>query len=428
MLVSFVKNLMDKFKGNKDKKILAEVLADSRAVFSSFGSDIYASDFINSVIDRIATEISKIEVVSVISKENSISRLNDDITRLFRDGVNELQTAKDFLSCCEWLRRKDKNCFIYPQWEIVKSVNGNEFKRYTAFYPLAPVSAELGHFENGDWAIKFYWRDGSSNILPYDSIIHLRWRRGTSTLMGGGNDFGASDDADTLKALQTLDEILQGLPKMIQSSLSLQGVLSVKTVLDRESMKNAGADFEDRIKTSKTGIVAIGLDGEYTPINKAMPAIPDGVLKFLKDIIRERYGISQAILDGDFSGAQHAAFFQNCLEDFIMEFEQSFTNRLFTQREKDVGHRIKCYYSRVAYFDTAAKNELAKIAFESGLMTLDEVRELYGLSPLNEGGDKRLQSLNFVNSTKIDDFQLGKYVPDKKNADKNIDAEKKKDI
>ena len=96
--------------------------------------------------------------------------------------------------------------------------------------------------------------------LREGSIIHLRWRRGTSTLMGGGNDYGASDDADTLKALQTLDEILQGLPKMIQSSLSLQGVLSVKTVLDRESMKNAGADFEDRIKTSKTGIVAIGLD------------------------------------------------------------------------------------------------------------------------------------------------------------------------
>ena len=143
-------------KATKIKKILAEVLSDSRAVFSSFGTDIYASDFVSSCIDRIASEISKIEVVSVISKENQISRLNDDITRLFRDGVNELQTAKDFLSCCEWLRRRQKNCFIYPQWELVKSANGNEFKRYTAFYPLAPVSVELGHFENGDWAIKFY--------------------------------------------------------------------------------------------------------------------------------------------------------------------------------------------------------------------------------------------------------------------------------
>lgn len=419
MLVSFVKNLMNKFSGNKDKKILAEVLADSRAVFSSFGNNIYASDFVASCIDRIASEISKIEVVSVISKENSISRLNDDITRLFRDGVNELQTAKDFLSCCEWLRRKDKNCFIYPQYEIVKSATGNEFKRYTAFYPLAPVSAELGHFDDGEWAIKFQWRDGSNDILPYNSIIHLRWRRGTSTLMGGGNDYGASDDSDTLKALKNLDEILQGLPKMIQSSLSLQGVLSVKTVLDRESITKAGADFEDRIKVSKSGIVAVGLDGEYTPINKAMPAIPDGVLKFLKDIIRERYGISQAILDGDFTGTQHAAFFQNCLEDFIVEFEQAFTNRLFSQREKDVGHRVKCYYSRVSYMDAAEKQQLAILARDTGLMTLNEIRELYGLSPLDEGGNVRLQSLNYINANIANAYQLQDKQQAKAEGEKN---------
>ena len=407
MLVSFVKNLMSKFSGNKDKKILAEVLTDSRAVFSSFGNNIYASDFVNSCIERIANEISKIEVVSVISKENQISRLNDDITRLFRDGVNELQTAKDFLACCEWLRRKNKNCFIYPQWEMVKAANGNEFKRYTAFYPLNPVSAELGHFDNGEWAIKFYWRDGSFDILPYNSIIHLRWRRGTSTLMGGGNDYGASDDKDTLKALQTLDEILQGLPKMIQNSLSLQGVLSVKTVLDKESLKNSAEDFETRIKVSKSGIVAVGLDGEYTPINKNMPAIPDGVLKFLKDIIRERYGISQAILDGDFNGTQHAAFFQNCIEDFIIEFEQAFTNRLFTPREKDVGHRIKCYYSRVSYMDATEKNALATLAKDTGLMTLNEIRELYGLSPLpDDEGNRRLQSLNYVSTKLVDNYQV----------------------
>ncbi len=419
MLVSFVKNLMNKFSGNKDKKILAEVLTDSRAVFSSFGNNIYASDFVNSCIERIANEISKIEVVSVISKENSISRLNDDITRLFRDGVNELQTAKDFLSCCEWLRRKDKNCFIYPQYEIVKSATGNEFKRYTAFYPLAPVSAELGHFDNGEWAIKFQWRDGSNDILPYNSIIHLRWRRGTSTLMGGGNDYGASDDSDTLNALKNLDEILQGLPKMIQNSLSLQGVLSVKTVLDKESINKAGADFEDKIKVSKSGIVAVGLDGEYTPINKAMPAIPDGVLKFLKDIIRERYGISQAILDGDFTGTQHAAFFQNCLEDFIVEFEQAFTNRLFSQREKDVGHRVKCYYSRVSYMDAAEKQQLAILARDTGLMTLNEIRELYGLSPLDEGGNVRLQSLNYINANIANAYQLQDKQQAKAEGEKN---------
>ena len=69
----------------------------------------------------------------------------------------------------------------------------------------------------------------------------------------------------------------------------------------------------------------------------------------------------------------------------MVEFEQAFTKCLFTQRERDVGHKIKCYYSRVNYMDAAEKRELANLAKDTGLMTLNEIRELYGLSLLPDG-------------------------------------------
>ena len=398
MQFNFLKNLFAKFRGNDEKKILTEVLSDSRAVFSSFGNDIYFSDFVNNAIDRIASEISKIEVVSVVEEENSIQRKSDSITRLFKYQPNPLQTTKDFLASCEWLRCKYMNAFIYPEYDF-------ESKTYTAFYPLNPVSAELGHYEDGRWAIKFFWKDGSADILPYDSVIHLKWRRGSSLLMGGGNDFGAVDDSSTLRSLKTLDEILQGLPKMIASSLNLNGVLTVKTIVEKKALEAAAKDFESRIYKSDSGIVAVGLEGDYKPINKALPAVPDNVLKFLKDIIRERYGVSEAILSGDFDGKAHAAFYQNCIEPFIVEFEQAFTERLFTRQAKDKGHRIKCYYSRVAYLSETDKLALSKLALESGLMTLNELRELYGFVPIPEG-DRRLQSLNFVEASLVDQYQL----------------------
>ena len=411
MKINFLKNLFAKFKRNDEQKFLTEILTDSRAVFSSFGNDIYFSDFVNNAIDRIAAEISKIDVVSVIAKDDSISRQNDDISRLFKYQPNPLQTSKDFLASCEWLRRKYMNAFIYPEYETFTSASGQEVRRYTAFYPLAPVNAELGHFEDGRWAIKFFWRDGSADTLPYESIIHMKWRRGTSLLMGGGNDFGAVDDSNTLRSLKTLDEILQGLPKMIASSLNLNGVLTVKTIVEKKALEDAAKDFESRIYKSDSGIVAVGLEGDYKPINKAFPAVPENVLKFLKDIIRERYGVSEAILSGDFDGKQHAAFYQTCLEDFLIEFEQAFTERLFTQREKDVGHRIKCYYARVSYMDAAEKRELAQLARDTGLMTLNEIRELYGMSPI-EGGDRRLQSLNYINALDADKYQsnMGRQI------------------
>ena len=395
---NFLKKLLAKFRGDGEKRILTEVLSDSRAVFSSFGKDIYFSDFVNNCLDRIASEISKIDVVSVVERENSIRRVDDSISKLFKYQPNPLQTTKDFLSACEWLRRKKMNCFIYPQYDMKNN-------RYEAFFPLNPVTAELGHFDDGSWAIKFLWQDGASQTLPYDSVIHLKWRRGTSLLMGGGNDFGAVDNSNTLRSLKTLDELLQGLPKMIASSLNVSGVLSMKTVVEQKALEKSAKDFESRIYKSDSGIVAIGLEGDYKPINKAFPAVPDNILKFLKDIVRERYGISEAILDGDFDGKQHAAFYQTCIEDFIVDFEQAFTDKLFNQSAKNSGHRIKCYYSRVAYLDATEKRELAQLARDTGLMTLNEIRELYGMSPI-EDGDRRLQSLNYVSTEIVDSYQL----------------------
>ena len=122
------------------KELYGAWLTNSQPIFTSFGKDIYLSDFVNNAIDRVASEIGKIEIKSIISTEESIRVQNDDITRLFRFKPNPLQTTSDFLSNVEWLRRKHRNAFIYPQYEIITTPNGRQFKRYLAFYPLSPVA------------------------------------------------------------------------------------------------------------------------------------------------------------------------------------------------------------------------------------------------------------------------------------------------
>jgi HK97 family phage portal protein len=400
--LDYIKNI---FRGKESR--YKSWLMDGTPIFTSFGKDIYLSDFVNNAIDRVASEVSKIEIKSIVKNGDFLNVQNDDITRLFRFKPNPLQTTSDFLANVEWIRRKHRNAFIYPQYEVVKSPNGREFKRYIALYPLKPTNIAIGENNGQVWEIKLDFEDGSSFTLPYSDLIHLKWRRGTNTTIGGGDDRGLANDFDILRTIESLDKTIQGLPKSIEASLQIKGVYSAKTLADQDKMKKMRDDFENHIMTSASGMIATDLAGEFTPVNISPPNISDTALKFLKSVIQERYGVSAAILSGDYTGAQHSAFYQTTIEDFIIQFEQAMTACLFTSREHDTGHRIKAYYSKINYMDNAAKMNLAGLAKETGLMTLNQIGEMFGIEPF-EDGNRRLQSLNFVNIENVDEYQKNK--------------------
>jgi HK97 family phage portal protein len=403
-VLSYLKNILPKNK----KKMYWAWLTGSAPIFSSLGNNIYLSDFVNNAIDRVASEIIKIEIKSIVQNGDIIQLQNDDITRLFRFKPNPLQTTSDFLSNVEWLRRKNRNAFIYPQYEVVTVPDGRRFRRYLAFYPLKPTAVYIGVGEDGQaWEVKMDFEDGSSYTLPYADLIHLKWRRGTNTVIGGGDDYGRANDQDIIRTIDALDKTIQGLPKSIEASLQVKGVYHAKTLADQQKLAKLREDFESHITTSPSGIVATDLAGEFTPVNIKAPEIPESVLKFLKAVIQERYGVSAAILSGDYNGEQHSAFYQTAIEDFIIQFEQAFTACCFTPREQDVGHRVKCYYQKVRYMATKDKMELANLAKETGIMTLNQINEMFGLEPW-EGGNRRLQSLNYVNIEDVDAYQKGK--------------------
>lgn len=403
-VINFLKGIFPASKRSQ----YAAWLTNSVPIFTSFGNDIYLSDFVNNAIDRLASEISKIDIKSIVQREDTLQIQNDDITRLFRFKPNPLQTTSDFLSNVEWLRRKNCNVFIYPQFEPVKLPDGREFRRYTAFYPLNPQSIQIGVDDSGQvWEIKMDFDQGESYTLPYADLIHLKWRRGSNTIIGGGDDSGRTNTQDILRTIDALDKTIQGLPKSIEASLQIKGVYSAKTLADEHKLGKIRDDFENHIRTSKSGMIATDLVGDFTPVNINAADIPADALNFLKLVIQERYGVSAAILAGDYTGSQHSAFYQTAIEDFIIQFEQAATACLFTAREQDVGRRIKCYYSKVAYMSNADKMNLADLAKATGNMTLNQINEMFGIPPYPDG-NRRLQSLNYASTEFVDRYQLSR--------------------
>lgn len=420
-MLKFFSTLLTKYQKHRNDQLMTSIYTGNIAVMKQFGRDIYLSDLVNNCINRVAKEVGKIKIVSVIDTNDAVQPQNDDISRLFRFRPNPLQTTKDFLECVQWLKMKTRHCWIFPEWYEITDNKGAVHRYYTAMYPLNPQSVEMGLVDDGTWYVKFWWHDGTTDTVPLGDLIHLCWRRGTNTILCGGDDLGLADDRDTLQTLSVLDEAKQGVAKSIISALQIRGVLINKTVIANDKLQKSMEDFESHIHQSKSGVVAMDLAGEYVPINNAVPVIPETTLNFLKSDIREKYGISEAVLSGDYTGDQQDAFYQSCVEESIIEIEQAFSAALFTQREQDVGHRVRCYYNQLSHLSTNGKIELAKIAHDTGVLTLNQIGAMFGMPPF-EGGDRRLQSLNYVNQNLVDSYQLylnakGGEKPDGKSKD-----------
>lgn len=414
----------NKLLGNRTKEDSSQNWILSPYVFTGSGykvdkdgwvypsENIYESESILNPIDRIATEVSKAKIRSIVEKDTQIKIQDDDISRLFAFHPNPLQTTSDFLNCLVWMRAKYNNVFVYPQFTWVTDKLGQKHKKFEAFWILKPIEFEVGTDESGNvWEIKFILTTGEEYILPYADIIHLKWRRGTNLFKGGGNDFGFPEMGDITKSVNAMNATVEGLPKAIASALQVKGVYNIKSLLERSRMEEQRKNFEAHILDSQMGMVVTDLGGDFTPVNMQSPVIAEGLVKFMKSGITQRFGVSEAILDGDYTADQYDAFFKMCVEPFMTDFEQEMSEKCFTKREKEIGHKIRGYFNTLRYMSVAQKQEMAKIAFNTALMDINGVLDMFGLDPI-EGGDRRLQSLNYVNAQTVDQYQADRIGSD----------------
>lgn len=396
-------NPFKKVKESYKQYQYAKMLSGQSPVFSQFGDDIYANDIVKSATRVIASEFSKLQPKHIRQvSEDKQEVINSSITRLLRYSPNELMTTSEFLEKCVWLRQLNYNCFIYPAYEYV-----NDKKIYKGFYPLNPTNVDFIEDITGKLFIKFTFGNGKTHTMLYSEIIHWRKDFSFNELMGGDRN-GQVDNTDILKVLNINHNMIEGIDKAIKSSLSINGIFKVNTMLDDEKQEKARIAFEEKLKRSESGIIAMDLKGEYIPLQDKNLVVTDaGTLAFIQSKILNNIGVSLPIVTGDFTDEQYQAFYEKTLEPMIISLEQAFTKTLYSERELDMGNKVIFYPQKLLFTNTKNKIAVADILGNRGALTDNQLLALFGYPPF-EDGDKRHMSLNFVNRDIADRYQLEK--------------------
>ena len=413
--------LFDIFKKKPEKTVYAINPNGWMPVYPQFGTNIFASDAVQQSLSCIVSELKKLRPVHIRENGSDTTAVRDSTVQTVLNRPNQLMTTSDFLEKTFWLLLLNCNAFIIPTyytWEDKKT--GETRRYYKELYPIKPTEVNFLQDATGRLYAQFYFMDGSSTTYPYDDIIHLKMRYSVNDYMGG-NELGQPDNQAILKTLELNHELLHGIAKAMKASYAVNAVVRYNTILDDGKMQQEIAIMEKKLADSESGILPLDLKADFTPLPKSVQIVSEDTLAFIDQKILRNWGVPLDILTGDFTKEQFEAFYQKTLEPIIIAASQEFTAKLFTERERAFGNKVKLMPKDLIFMTMTQTLEMINILSPTGALYENEKRAALGLPPLPELEGKRYMSLNWVEADKASQYQLGKVNIDIVDENKTVE-------
>ena len=392
-------------------------------VFTPCGNNIYASDVVQQALKCIVDEMKKLNPQHVRYVDSDPVPVKSTIQDVLNE-PNPLMTTSEFLEKITWLLLMNYNVFIIPIYRTwIDDKTGVERRYYEALYPIQPTQVDFIEDASGRLLVHFWFLNGYDTTIPYDDVIHWKYNYSVNEYMGG-NMMGQPDHLPLLGTLELNNQLLQGIAKAMNASYAINGVVKYNTLIDDGTTEANLKELERKLQNSESGFLPLDLKAEFTPLERKTELIDGDTLKFIDEKILRNWGISLAILTGDFTKEQYEAFYQKVLEPLIKTLSQALTKKVFTSREKAFGNRIELYPKELIFMTVSQTLEMVNTLAPTGGMFENEKRVALGLRPLPELVGKRYMSLNWIDAEQANQYQVGK------NANVNVDIvdEEKEEI
>ncbi|HAX02183.1 MAG: hypothetical protein A2Y45_09460 [Tenericutes bacterium GWC2_34_14] len=370
---------------------------------TSFGNNISKSDVVKIAIDRIASQCAKLKP-RYIKKANdkTVTEKSGKLSFILKHQPNEVMTPYQFIYMVITTLLMNDNAFIYPMFDG----STGEIK---ALYPLKPSIVEPIIDSGGSYYLKFSFDSTDSFTIPYENIIHIKRFYHTNQIFGGSSSKG--DQEALLKTIQINENVLQGIDNALKSSMQIKGLLKMSAMLSETDKKKQLDSFNEILKESirnkGSSIIPVDLKGDYVPLTTDPKLIDKDTLEFLQSKILDYFGVSVPIFHSKYTEDEFNSFYEQTIEPLAIQMSEAFSLGLLTQNEIMRGEEIIFYSERLQYASWNTKVTAIEKLMGLGIMSLNESRGLLGLEPV-ENGDRRLQSLNYVDATKANEYQVGK--------------------
>ena len=383
-------------KKRREQRKFAQMLNGRMPIFSHFGTNIYASDVVQQACFCIVQEIKKLTPRHVRRAGSDVEPVAGRLQAVL-DAPNAVMTTADMLERIAWAYLINYNAWIIPARDKAGKIE--------ALWPVNPVRVTYIEDAGGRLAVTLEFEDGTESTLLYSDLIHVRSHYFANDYMGGDAN-GQPDNTALLDTLEINNTLMQGVAKALKSSYAVNGVVKYNTMLDDGTMQANIDALTERLQNNESGLMGMDLKGEFVPIKKEIKLVDKDTLEFIDSKILRHFGVPLPILTGDYNQEQLAAFYQKTIEPFVVAIAQAFTKGIFSRQEIGHNNAIEFYPEELIFMSTAQKLEMVRLLGDSGALFENEKRRIFGMQPLPELVGRRVQSLNYVDTSIAANYQL----------------------
>jgi hypothetical protein len=356
-----------------------KLLDGYRPAFTKWGGELYESELVRAAINARATHISKLDVAI-----NGAAR--PALQRKLKAAPNEFQTWSQFLYRLSTILDVHNTAFICPVYD--------EFGEPSGIYAPLPNKCEVVQYGGVPYLrYEFHWGERAAIELEYCGIM---------TKMQYKSDlFGESNHA----LFPTMDLIHvqnQGIEEGVKSAASYRFMARLNNFAKGDDIARERKRFsEENFSREAEGGGLLLFPNTYADIRQieAKPFIIDAdQVKAIKDNVYSYFGVNEKVLTNEYDDKVWSAFYEGAIEPFAIQFSEVMTKMLFTLREQAQGNSVTATSNRLQYMSNADKLNVSAQMLDRGIMSINDVRQIWNLPPV-DGGDERIIRGEYYNAS-----------------------------
>ncbi len=333
-------------------------------VFSSWGGQIYECDMVRAAVDARARHVAKLQY-----RMEGAAR--PKLYTATKSAPNPWYTWSQFLERCSNIYDVQNNLFIVP-------ILG-ELGEVTGFFPVLPSTCEVVD-HGGEPYLKYNLIGGQVRAMP------LR-RCAVITKHQLKDDFFGEKNSALNSTMQLVDMVNQGIMEGVKNAATYRFMAQlVGKAFDEDLRKERERFDRNNFQSGGGGLLLFG--NQMTNVKERSQrqiSVDPEQMKQIKENVCDYFGVSEKVIRNEATGDELDAFFNGSIEPFAIKLSEALSRMVFTERELNTGNAITFTANRLQYMSVTAKISMAQQLGDRGILSVDEIRELFNYAPLPDG-------------------------------------------